>query len=87
MESKIPKGEKMEKPTKAIINCETGEQTIVELTAEEIAEREASATVYAQQKAQAEAEAQTKAELKASARAKLISGTPLTEEEAAVLVI
>ena len=37
-------------PTKLIINCETGEQTEVELTADEIAQREADA-------AKAEAEA------------------------------
>ena len=73
--------------TKVIINCSTGEQTEVELTAEEIAQREADAIASAERKVAEEAEAQAKAELKASARAKLISGTPLTEEEAAVLVI
>jgi hypothetical protein len=45
------------------------------------------AVAYAAEKA-AEAEAKAAADaLKASARAKLISGTPLTEAEAALLVI
>jgi hypothetical protein len=69
------------------VNCATNEVTERPLTAEEITQREADAIVYAEQKAIQEAEAEAKAELKASARAKLISGTPLTEEEAAVLVI
>ena len=37
--------------TKLIINCETGEQTEVELTAEEIAQREADASAYSEQEA------------------------------------
>jgi hypothetical protein len=74
-------------PKMVEVNCETGEVTERLLTAEEILQREADAIAYAEQKAAQEAEAEAKAELKASARAKLISGTPLTEEEAAVLVI
>ena len=41
----------------------------------------------ADQQAAREAEDKAKADLKASARAKLVAGTPLTEEEAATLVI
>lgn len=70
-----------------IINCETGEVEKRAFTAEEIAQKEADLIQFNNKKTQQEAEAQAKAELKASARAKLISGTPLTEEEAAVLVI
>lgn len=77
----------MSKPTKLIVNCETGEETIVELTAEEIAEHEQRMVEADARRAAEQAEAEAKAELKASARAKLISGTPLTEEEAAVLVV
>jgi hypothetical protein len=74
-------------PTKIIVDCSTGETQIIPLTAGEISEREAMAVAYAAEKA-AEAEAKAAADaLKASARAKLIAGTPLTEEEAAVLVI
>jgi hypothetical protein len=79
-ESKTHKGETM--PTKLIINCETGEQTEVELTAEEIAQREADAEAYeAEQKAK-EAEAVTRAE----AKAELLDRLGLTAEEAALLV-
>ena len=74
-------------PTKLIINCETGEQTEVELTAEEIAQREADAAAYATRKAEEDAAAEAKAALKASAKAKLIAGQPLTAEEANVLVL
>ena len=74
-------------PTKIIVDCSTGEQTIVELTAEEIAQREADAAAYAEQKAVEEAAAAEKAALKESAKSKLIAGQPLTAEEAAVLVI
>ena len=42
-------------PTKLIINCETGEQTEVELTAEEIAQREADAAAFAAEQAEREA--------------------------------
>jgi hypothetical protein len=69
-------------PTKLIINCETGEQTEVELTADEIAQRELDAKAYeAEQKAK-EAEAATKAQ----AKAELLDRLGLTAEEAALLV-
>jgi hypothetical protein len=68
-------------------NCETGEQIERPKTAEEIAQSEADAAAWAEQQAAAEAEAEALAALKASARAKLVAGTPLTEEEAATLVI
>lgn len=73
--------------TKIIVNCETGEQTVVELTADEIAEREAMAAEFAAQEAQRQAEADAKEALRQSAVAKLVAGQPLTEEEAALLVI
>lgn len=73
--------------TKVVVNCATGAQEIVPLTAEEIAQREADAAAYAAQKAEEEAAAEAKATLKASAKAKLIAGQPLTAEEAEVLVI
>jgi hypothetical protein len=74
-------------PTKIVVNCATGEQQIIELTAQEIAQRDQDAAA-----AQAEAEAREEASaelaaLKASAKAKLVAGTPLTEAEAATLVI
>ena len=74
-------------PTKLVVNCSTGETTEVELTAEEIAQREADAIAFAAQKQAEEEAAAAKAALKASAKAKLIAGQPLTAEEADVLVL
>ena len=73
--------------TKVVVDCSTGEQTIVPLTAEEITQREADAAAFAEAEAARVAAEEAKAALKASAKAKLVSGQPLTEEEAAVLVI
>ena len=73
--------------TKIIVDCSTGVQTEVPLTSEEVEEWNAR-KVQAEADALAEAEAaEALAALKASARAKLVAGTPLTEEEAATLVI
>lgn len=69
-------------PTKLIINCETGEQTEVELTAEEIAQREADAAKAEADRVAKEAEAAAKAE----AKAELLARLGLTAEEAALLV-
>lgn len=73
--------------TKIVVNCETGEVQELELTADEIAEREASAAEFAEQEAQRKAEADAKEALRQSAITKLVAGQPLTEEEAALLVI
>jgi len=59
----------------------------IALTAQEIAAMEAAAAQAATEAAEREAAAEALAALKASARAKLVAGTPLTEEEAATLVI
>jgi len=69
------------------VNCTTGEVTERPLTAEEIAQREADAAAFATAEAERVATAEALAALKASARAKLVAGTPLTEAEAATLVI
>jgi len=69
------------------VNCETGEVVERPLTAEEIAQREVDAAAAAARKAEEDAAAEALAALKASAKAKLVAGTPLTEEEAATLVI
>jgi hypothetical protein len=71
-------------PTKLIINCETGEQTEVELTADEIAQREADAAAYAVQKAAEDAAAAAKAAAKASGEAKL-AALGLSADEIAAL--
>jgi hypothetical protein len=69
---------------KLVVNCSTGVTTQVELTAEEIAQREVDAVAYAEQEAAEEAAAQAKAEAKASAEAKL-AALGLTAEEIAAL--
>ena len=74
----------MPNPTKIIVDCSTGVTTEVELTAEEIAQREADAAAWATEKAAREAEATAKAVAKASANAKL-AALGLTPEEIAAL--
>jgi hypothetical protein len=56
---------------KVIVNCSTGEQTIVPLTAEEIAQLETDRVEFQATQAAAEAEAQAKAAAKQSAQDKL----------------
>jgi len=69
-------------PTKLVVDCSTGVTTEVELTAEEIAQREADAAAFAEAKAKEEAEAQANAE----ARAAILERLGLTEDEAKVLL-
>ena len=76
-----------EAPTKIVVDCSTGETQIIPLTAEEITQREADAAAYATAQAEREEAEAATAALKTSARTKLIAGQPLTEAEAAVLVI
>ena len=71
--------------TKLVINCSTGEQTEVELTAEEVAQREADAEAFAEQEATRQTELDAKAEAKASAQAKL-KALGLTDDEIEALV-
>jgi len=71
-------------PTKIIVDCSTGVTTEVELTAEEIAQREVDAAAFAAEQAEREAVAAAKAAAKASAEAKLAS-LGLTAEEVAAL--
>lgn len=70
--------------TKIVVDCSTGEQTVVPLTAEEIAQRETDALAYAEQKALEDAAEAAKAEAKASAEAKL-AALGLTADEIAAL--
>ena len=73
--------------TKIVVNCETGEEQILNLTPEEVSDREASIAAYQAEQLAKEAADFAKAELKASAKTKLMAGLPLTAEEADVLVI
>jgi hypothetical protein len=70
--------------TKVVVDCSTGIQEIIPLTAEEIAEMQASAEAAADAQAAAEAQALAAAEAKASGIAKLLA-LGLTEEEAQAL--
>jgi hypothetical protein len=76
-----------EELTKVIVDCSTGVQSIVPLTAEEIAQREIDMAAAEEARIAREADEAAKAALKESAKAKLIAGQPLTAEEAAVLII
>jgi hypothetical protein len=73
--------------TRLVVDCSTGEQAVVPLTPEEIAERETLAAQAEADRLATETENQRIADLKASARAKLIAGEPLTEEEASLLIV
>jgi len=77
-------------PVKVIIDLSQPKgqrESIVPLTAEEIAERDAMAAQAAQDEADRQAAADALQALKDSAKAKLIAGDPLTAEEADTLVI
>jgi ATPase subunit of ABC transporter with duplicated ATPase domains len=71
-------------PKKLIVDVATGTQTYVDLTPEEITQREADAVAAEAAKAEAEAKAAANAETKANAEAKL-AGLGLTAEEIAAL--
>jgi len=70
--------------TKIIVDCSTGITTEVELTAEEVAQREVDAAAYAIQQAEREAAEAAKADAKLSAQAKL-AALGLSAEEIAAL--
>lgn len=71
--------------TKLIINCATGETSEVELTAEEIAQREVDAALFAEAEAARQAEVDAKAASKVSAQAKL-KALGLSDAEVEALV-
>jgi hypothetical protein len=75
----------MTRPTKLEIDCTTGVQSIIELTDEEIAEREAQAIKIEADRLAAEEVATAKAAAKASAQAKLAT-LGLTADEVAALL-
>lgn len=68
-------------PTRIEVNCATGEQKVIELTAAEIAELDQMRAKAEEEQAARQAEEDAKAEAKASALAKLAE-LGLTEEEA-----
>jgi hypothetical protein len=74
-------------PKKLVVDLAKGTQEYIDLTPQEIAQRDQDAAAYAEAEAERQVEADRVAALKESAKAKLVSGDPLTEEEAATLVI
>ena len=70
--------------TKIIVDCSTGSTTEVELTAEEVAQREVDAAAAAIEQAEREAAEAAKADAKLSAQAKL-QALGLSGEEIAAL--
>jgi hypothetical protein len=74
----------MTKPTRLEINCETGIQTEIELTDEEIAQMAINQANAEADRLAREAEAEAKAAAKAAAQAKL-AALGLTAEEIAAL--
>jgi hypothetical protein len=73
--------------TKVVVNCADGTSQYIPLSAEELAQREVDRAAYEAAEAERLAAEEALAALKASAKAKLVAGSPLTEEEASVLVI
>jgi predicted HAD superfamily Cof-like phosphohydrolase len=74
----------MTRPTRIELNCETGVESIIELTDAEIAQMEADATEAAARRHEAEAKAAEDAAVKEAAHAKL-AALGLTVEEIAAL--
>jgi uncharacterized protein (UPF0261 family) len=74
----------MPNPTKVIVDCSTGVTTEVELTDEEVAQREADAIQAEADRAAREAAEAAKAAAKASGEAKL-AALGLTAEEISAL--
>jgi hypothetical protein len=70
--------------TKLVIDCSTGEESIVPLTEEELAQREVDRLAFEEAEAARIAAEEEKAALKESANAKLIA-LGLTEEEIAAI--
>jgi hypothetical protein len=77
----------MEQIKEIIHNCETGEITERFLTAEEIVVREEMAAIAEIEKQERVAAQEARVAIKESAKAKLVAGEPLTEEEAATIVL
>jgi len=74
----------MPNPTRIEVNCETGVESIIELTDAEVAQMEADRVAAEARKAEEDAARQAEADAKASAQAKL-TALGLTADEIAAL--
>ena len=72
----------MPNPTRIEINCETGEESIIELTDAEVAELAYQAELAAEKKAEEDAQA----EANAAAKAALLDRLGITADEAKLLL-
>ena len=72
---------------KLVIDVQSGKEEIVDLTAEEEAQRQTDLANAETERQAEETARQEKEDLKASAKAKLIAGEPLTEAEADTLIL
>jgi DNA-binding transcriptional regulator YhcF (GntR family) len=75
----------MAKPTRVEVNCETGEQTVIELTAAEIVELDQMKAKTETDRTAREAKEKANADAKTSAIAKL-AALGLSEDEAKAIV-
>jgi len=71
--------------TKLVVDCSTGITTEVELTAEEVAQREVDAAAWAEEQEARDAAEAAKASAKASAESKL-KALGLTDAEVSALI-
>jgi hypothetical protein len=69
------------------INCTTGEVIERPLTQDELTQHEIDVAATLARKTEEQVEATRITNLKTSAKAKLVAGEPLTEEEAATIVL
>ena len=75
----------MDKPTKLVVNCETGEQTVIELTDEEVEQLKADRQAAEAQRAEQDAAEQARTAKRLSAADKL-RALGLDEAEVAALL-
>ena len=72
---------------KFVVSPENPNGILVDMTTEEITQRETDIAKFQSEATTKSNEEQSKADLKASAKAKLIAGEPLTEDEANTIVL
>lgn len=75
------------KPKKLVVDLATGKQEYIELTPDEINQREIDGIEAATRREEEAAAATALAALKKSAKEKLVAGQKLTEAEAATIVL
>jgi hypothetical protein len=73
--------------TKIVYDCSKKTTAYIPMSAAEIAQRDQDMAAAAEADIKREADADALSALKESAKAKLVAGEPMTEEEAATLVI